>query len=350
MTTLTTDENGKAWTEKIKAAGWEWYGLPLGTYTLEQIKAAKGYALSGENQAARTFEIRYAGQEVPIRYQSELYEIPRQRAQIQIEKKDAETKEKLTGAKFGLYAAEDILAADQKSILVKEDTRLAIAETKEAENGIMDAAFDLDLPMAHYMSERKAPDGYYRSDTERIFDFEPYKDQDHIFIIRMKSEIENAAVKVRLFLRDDLTKKELAGAKLQILDEDGKILHAVSTENTEGKGCLILGLNPEKTYRIVEVLPRKGYKKEILIPDSMKDILKQEQKQEVTFSVSQQYTEETMEQMPEEVVFNLENAFITGKVKILKTGEILNEVSRKLGIVQGLWNQIKPGLVIKQEA
>ena len=688
VTTLTTDENGKAWTEKIKAAGWEWYGLPLGTYTLEQIKAAKGYALSGENQAARTFEIRYAGQEVPIRYQSELYEIPRQRAQIQIEKKDAETKEKLTGAKFGLYAAEDILAADQKSILVKEDTRLAIAETKEAENGIMDAAFDLDLPMAHYyvreekapdgyyrsdnteeisftaeddsknasedgrsednmanrtendrksnaktgtphdatiksyvrtfenyktmlqinimdydteteldgvkysivdskgeivqeavsihgnnvlirglkvgetyqiretkaregynwqilekegyksphvkegyeqgnrffegiaskvfrcqenqaeirledkecvqvvslfnrsisgkleirkegevpeaeikdqklqkivyetkglkgaeydlvaaetiphpdgyskdlylmgttiahvitdeqgkavlsdlplgryeiretkapsgytrkqkdakrntellwkdsadleitatetffnerqkidigqepdgpevsptvpeepgtiigeewkgrtgvfkkcvdgekenrpegaeftlyakkditdangsvvlpagteieraisdqsgravfqtdlppgtyaVKETKAPDGYYRSDTERIFDFEPYKDQDHIFIIRMKSEIENAAVKVRLFLRDDLTKKELAGAKLQILDEDGKILHAVSTENTEGKGCLILGLNPEKTYRIVEVLPRKGYKKE----------------------------------------------------------------------------------------
>ena len=749
VTTLTTDENGKAWTEKIKAAYWEWYGLPLGTYTLEQIKAAKGYALSGENQAARTFEIRYAGQEVPIRYQSELYEIPRQRAQIQIEKKDAETKEKLTGAKFGLYAAEDILAADQKSILVKKDTRLAIAETKEAENGIMDAAFDLDLPMAHYyvreekapdgyyrsdnteeisftaeddrsednmanrtendkksnaktdtqhdatiksyvrtfenyktmlqinimdydteteldgvkysivdskgeivqeavsihgnnvlirglkvgetyqiretkaregynwqilekegyksphvkegyeqgnrffegiaskvfrcqenqaeirledkecvqvvslfnrsisgklkirkegevpeaeikdqklqkivyetkglkgaeydlvaaetiphpdgyskdlylmgttiahvitdeqgkailsdlplgryeiretkapsgytrkqkdakrntellwkdsadleitatetffnerqkidigqepdgpevsptvpeepgtiigeewkgrtgvfkkcvdgekenrpegaeftlyakkditdangsvvlpagteieraisdqsgravfqtdlppgtyaVKETKAPDGYYRSDTERIFDFEPYKDQDHIFIIRMKSEIENAAVKVRLFLRDDLTKKELAGAKLQILDEDGKILHAVSTENTEGKGCLILGLNPEKTYRIVEVLPRKGYKKEILIPDSMKDILKQEQKQEVTFSVSQQYTEETMEQMPEEVVFNLENAFMTGKVKISKTGEILNEASRDYG-------------------
>ena len=48
-----------------------------------------------------------------------------------------------------------------------------------------------------------------------------------------------------------------------------------------------------------------------------------------------------MEQMPEEVVFNLENAFMTGKVKISKTGEILNEVSRKLGIVQGLWNQIK---------
>ena len=67
-----------------------------------------------------------------------------------LKRKMQKQKEKLTGAKFGLYAAEDILAADQKSILVKEDTRLAIAETKEAENGIMDAAFDLDLPMAHY--------------------------------------------------------------------------------------------------------------------------------------------------------------------------------------------------------
>ena len=81
---------------------------------------------------------------------------------------------------------------------------------------------------------------------QRIFDFEPYKDQDHIFIIRMKSEIENAAVKVRLFLRDDLTKKELAGAKLQILDEDGKILHAVSTENTEGKNVPHRGSSSEK--------------------------------------------------------------------------------------------------------
>ena len=77
----------------------------------------------------------------------------------------------------------------------------------------------------------------------------------------MKSEIENAAVKVRLFLRDDLTKKSWQVRNFRSLDEDGKILHAVSTENTEGKGCLILGLNPEKTYRIVEVLPRKGYKK-----------------------------------------------------------------------------------------
>ena len=102
VTTLTTDENGKAWTEKIKAAGWEWYGLPLGTYTLEQIKAAKGYALSGENQAARTFEIRYAGQEVPIRYQSELYEIPRQRAQIQIEERyqTGDRRDKRSGKRY----------------------------------------------------------------------------------------------------------------------------------------------------------------------------------------------------------------------------------------------------------
>ena len=39
-----------------------------------------------------------------------------------------------------------------------------------------------------------------------------------------------------------------------------------------------------------------------------------------------------MEQMPEEVVFNLENAFMTGKVKISKTGEILKRS------IQKAWN------------
>ena len=58
-----------------------------------------------------------------------------------------------------------------------------------------------------------------------------------------------------------ISRKRAGSAKLQILDEDGKILHAVSTENTEGKGCLILGLNPEKTYRIVEVFREKAIKK-----------------------------------------------------------------------------------------
>ena len=176
----------------------------------------------------------------------------------------------------------------------------------EIERAISDqsgrAVFQTDLPPGTYaVKETKAPDGYYRSDTERIFDFEPYKDQDHIFIIRMKSEIENAAVKVRLFLRDDLTKKELAGAKLQILDEDGKFCMQ-SAQKIRKERLSDPGAESGKNVPHRGSLPRKGYKKEILIPDSMKDILKQEQKQEVTFSVSQQYTEETMEQMPEEVV------------------------------------------------
>ena len=167
----------------------------------------------------------------------------------------------------------------------------------------------------------------------------------------MKSEIENAAVKVRLFLRDDLTKKELAGAKLQILDEDGKILHAVSTENTEGKGCLILGLNPEKTYRIVEVLPRKGYKKEILIPDSMKDILKQEQKQEVTFFCF------TAVHRGNDGADAGRSSFQSGKCFHDRKGENFKDRRDLKRSIQKAWNctgimepDEKPGLVIKQEA
>ena len=335
---VITDEQGKAVLSD----------LPLGRYEIRETKAPSGYTRK-QKDAKRNTELLWKdsadleitatetffnerqkidiGQEpdgpevsptVPEEPGTIIGEEWKGRTGVFKKCVDGEKENRPEGAEFTLYAKKDITDANG-SVVLPAGTEIERAISDQSGR----AVFQTDLPPGTYaVKETKAPDGYYRSDTERIFDFEPYKDQDHIFIIRMKSEIENAAVKVRLFLRDDLTKKELAGAKLQILDEDGKILHAVSTENTEGKGCLILGLNPEKTYRIVEVLPRKGYKKEILIPDSMKDILKQEQKQEVTFSVSQQYTEETMEQMPEEVVFNLENAFMTGKVKISKKRSI----------------------------
>ena len=90
----------------------------------------------------------------------------------------------------------------------------------------------------------------------------------------MQGEIRNAATRVRLFLKDDHTGKELAGAKLQIMDEEGKVHTAVSTTNSEGEGMEILGLEPEKKYRIVEIMPRSGYHKEILIPKTMQGKLK----------------------------------------------------------------------------
>lgn len=361
VTTLTTDENGKAWTEKIKAASWEWYGLPLGTYTLEQIKAAKGYALSGENQAARTFEIRYAGQEVPIRYQSELYEIPRQRAQIQIEKKDAETKEKLTGAKFGLYAAEDILAADQKSILVKEDTRLAIAETKEAENGIMDAAFDLDLPMAHYyVREEKAPDGYYRSDNTEEISFTAEDDsknasEDGRSEDNMANRTENdrksnaktgtphdATIKsyVRTFenyktmlqinIMDYDTETELDGVKYSIVDSKGEIVQeAVSIH---GNNVLIRGLKVGETYQIRETKAREGYNWQILEKEGYKSPHVKEGYEQgnrffegiasKVFRCQENQAEIRLEDKECVQVVSLFNRSISGKLEIRKEGEV----------------------------
>ena len=361
VTTLTTDENGKAWTEKIKAASWEWYGLPLGTYTLEQIKAAKGYALSGENQAARTFEIRYAGQEVPIRYQSELYEIPRQRAQIQIEKKDAETKEKLTGAKFGLYAAEDILAADQKSILVKKDTRLAIAETKEAENGIMDAAFDLDLPMAHYyVREEKAPDGYYRSDNTEEISFTAEDDsknasEDGRSEDNMANRTENdrksnaktgtphdATIKsyVRTFenyktmlqinIMDYDTETELDGVKYSIVDSKGEIVQeAVSIH---GNNVLIRGLKVGETYQIRETKAREGYNWQILEKEGYKSPHVKEGYEQgnrffegiasKVFRCQENQAEIRLEDKECVQVVSLFNRSISGKLEIRKEGEV----------------------------
>lgn len=102
---------------------------------------------------------------------------------------DGEKENRPEGAEFTLYAKKDITDANG-SVVLPAGTEIERAISDQSGR----AVFQTDLPPGTYaVKETKAPDGYYRSDTERIFDFEPYKDQDHIFIIRMKSEIENAA-------------------------------------------------------------------------------------------------------------------------------------------------------------
>lgn len=73
----------------------------------------------------------------------------------------------------------------QKKDITDANGSVVLPAGTEIERAISDqsgrAVFQTDLPPGTYaVKETKAPDGYYRSDTERIFDFEPYKDQDHI--------------------------------------------------------------------------------------------------------------------------------------------------------------------------
>ncbi len=346
---VITDKDGKAYMEEI----------PLGNYQITETRAPKGYVRSAD-QASKLVQMNWKESKDTELVAEVLFLNERQKPDIGQDPKepengkvvnpqwkgksgiykiciDGEKQNQAKGAEFTLYAKEDVTDAEGK-IVIPAGTQIEQAVSDDSGR----AAFAADLPMGVYMvKETRAPEGYYLSNAEVIFDFEQYKDKDQIAIVRMQGEIRNAATRVRLFLKDDHTGKELAGAKLQIMDEEGKVHTAVSTTNSEGEGMEILGLEPEKKYRIVEIMPRSGYHKEILIPKTMQGKLKKLEQNRVEFSLPQIFSQDNMDNIPKPVKLELENAFLTGTLRVEKTGEILDGAERKAGFAETLWNQIK---------
>lgn len=256
VTELITDKDGKAWTEQIEAAGFSWYGLPLGIYTVEQTKAAEGYVVTEENHKPRTFEISYAGQEIPIVYQNALYEVQRQKVRIQAVKQDIENGTALAGAVFGLYTGQDIFAADGRSVLVKKDTRIAEAKTEEGAEHVENAVFDLELPCGfYYIREEKAPSGYYLSSKVCSIDARYQKNGGGI--LKFTKIFENRQTMLQVNFMDYDTEIELDKVQFSILDEEGNTVNTqISVHN---RNVWIRGLEPEKRYQIIETQARAGY-------------------------------------------------------------------------------------------
>ncbi len=147
--TLTTDENGFAYAA----------GLYLGKYKLVEVTAGNGYVL---NKREHIFEITPQEQNVSFDIEHADYKNERQKLEIRVLKKDARTKAPLKGALYGLYAAEDF-----QDGMVKKDTLLAIATTKE--DGM--TTFMEDLPLGtYYVKELEAPQGYLLSEEVVMVD------------------------------------------------------------------------------------------------------------------------------------------------------------------------------------
>ena len=73
------------------------------------------------------------------------------------------------------------------------------------------------------MSKRlEAPKGYVKSD--KIFDVDASYQGDKVKVIEFKAAFENAPIKVEISKTDITGKKELPGAKLSVIDADGKLV------------------------------------------------------------------------------------------------------------------------------
>ena len=237
--TVTTDENGEAYLSD----------LPLGSYKIVEATAPEGFVLNGE---AQTVTFTYKDQETPVIGQEAVFQNERQKVEVSVVKKDAETQATVEGAVFGLYAKEDILAHGE--VIVKADT--LIGKALSDENG--KAVFVNDLPFgSYYIKEEAAPDGYISSD--KVVEVTAEYQGQEIPVVELASEYENEPTKISVKKTDLTTGVELEGAKLTVLDQDGNIVD--SWTSVKGEEHLIERLTVGETYTLREELAPYGYLK-----------------------------------------------------------------------------------------
>lgn len=233
---LTTDKEG------IASLG----NLPLGSYKIVETVAGNGFILNKEIQE---FSIEYAGDEVEVVFHDSEYVNERQKVDIRIEKLDMDTKKPIKDAQFGLFAAEDILAADGKTIVVPADT--LIEEVTSDDKGMI--RFKKDLPIAHfYAKELKPAPGYVLNEEKIDFNLE-YTNQDDEVLVA-KAKFENDYTKTE-FSKVDVGGKEIIGAELTIKDSEG---NEIASWVTDGNPHRIDRLKPGK-YTLIEKSAPEGY-------------------------------------------------------------------------------------------
>ena len=199
--TVTTDETGLA----------ESKPLYLGKYEIREVKAPYGMVLNTE---IRTVELVYAGQEIEITETATSFYNERQKAAVSLDKVLEQNAQfgigmngEMSAVTFGLFAAEDLTAADGS--VIPADGLLEILSVDE--NGR--AVCKTDLPFGtFYLKELSTDEHYILSDEKHPIVFD-YAGQDTAFV-EIKANDDKP-------IDNDLIYGEIHGLKK---DEDGNAL------------------------------------------------------------------------------------------------------------------------------
>lgn len=238
VTTITTDGNGIA-----QAAD-----LPVGRYYVKEAGTAYGYVLDEE---PRYVDLTYRDQDTPVVVYDENWQNNRQRVQVDVLKKERGTDRLLSGAVFGLFTKEDILSSKGK-VLMEADTIIEL-KTTDADGKIHFVA-DLPIDGKYYVKELHAPDGFVNSEEIQEFTFSYQGERTGQAVYSFT--FEDDPTTIELTKADLTTGKELPGASLQVLDENGEIVEEWISEE---KPHIIKELVVGKTYKMVERIPANGY-------------------------------------------------------------------------------------------
>ena len=257
VSTFVTNEEGMAYLPQR---------LEVGTYYLKELEAPYGYVLNTE---LTKFEVDQANTwDQLITWQERDQEV---KGILKITKADAETKEKIAGAKFGVYADEKIISGDGTvqaeqgdqvdTVVIGQD---GVGQSKELYLG------------KYHTAEIEAPEGYTLDPTEHPFEL-VYKDQ-YTPIVTVEIEAENKPTTVKLTKyewaadkngewTDETPTKTLGGVTFDITriggaDADrtraGEV-YAGGREVTKDDGTIVVKYVETGIYSITETATLPGY-------------------------------------------------------------------------------------------
>lgn len=254
--TLTTDEYGAA----------ESKALYLGKYTVRETKAPYGMVL---NSTPKTVELTYAGETVKLTETSAEFYNERQKAEVSLSKvlgKDETfgigNNGEILSVQFGLYAAENLTAADGSGI--PTDGLLEIANCNE--NGNITFKTDIPVGAKLYVKEIATDSHYILSDEKYPVTFD-YAGQDTALVEikanggeAIKNDILYGSIKGLKIDRE--TEKPIVGAKFGLFRSDeteftaeNALLIAESGED----GIFVFENVPYGNWLIKEWQPADGY-------------------------------------------------------------------------------------------
>lgn len=253
---VTTDSEGKAVTEP----------LYLGRYEVKEISAPYGMVLNDE---IHSVELTYAGQEVEITETSASFYNERQKVEISLEKMLAQDERfqlgmngEIISVQFGLFAAEDLTAADGSEI--PTDGLMEIINCDE--NGSV--VFQTDIPVGAklYVKEVSTDSHYILPEEKYPVEF-VYARQDTA-LVEIKANdgeaIENDLIygAIKGLKIDRETEETIEGALFGLFkpdENDYTESTAILTAKSQEDGIFMFENIPYGNWVIRELAPAEGF-------------------------------------------------------------------------------------------